>query len=82
MEAHTPEEVTEAYEKLLWAQGLVDFALRSGFDMREEVRAETEGSLISIFSILQDYLKRPEEILFDLDNGKEQAFIKIWKNKE
>ena len=79
---YTPEEITDAYSKLIWAQGLVDFVLLAGFDLSEEIRARNEGSLISIFSILQDYLKGAEAIMDDLDNGYKQVFTKIWKEEK
>jgi len=79
---YTPEEIADAYSKLIWARGLVDFVLHAGFNLREENSAEIEGSLISIFSILQDYLKGAEAIMDDLDNGYKQVFTKIWKEEK
>ena len=65
---YTDQEMTEAYCHLIWAQGLIDFVLRAGFDLTSDP-VETEGSLISIFSILQDYLKPTESIMDNLDMG-------------
>jgi hypothetical protein len=79
---YTPEQVADAYAKLIYAQGLVDFVLRSGFDLRQENRAENEGSLISIFSILKDYLGASGEIMCDLESGYKDVFTKIWKEEE
>jgi hypothetical protein len=78
---HTKEEVSEAYSKLIWAQGLVDFVLTAGFDLSEDKRAENEGSLISIFQILKDYLGKSEDIMGDLDNGYGDKFAAIWKKE-
>ena len=66
---YTEQEISEAYTHLIWAQGLVDFVIRSGFNLNPEHKAETEGSLISIFEILRDYLKGAETIMSDLDSG-------------
>jgi hypothetical protein len=76
---YTPEEIGDAYGKLIWAQGLVDFVLNAGFDLRPERQAENEGSLLSIFNIIQDYLKAASEIMFDLDAGYESRFTGLWK---
>jgi len=35
-QSYTPEEITEAYEKLIWVQGLVDFVLHAGFDKEKK----------------------------------------------
>ena len=66
---YSEHEITDAYCRLIWAQGLVDFVLHAGFDFRPGNEAEMEGSFISIFSILQDYLKGAETIMSDLDSG-------------
>jgi hypothetical protein len=66
---YTDKEISDAYEHLIWAQGLIDFVLRAGFDL-ESNPVETEGSLISIFSILEEYLKPAEHILYVLDTGR------------
>jgi hypothetical protein len=79
---YTKEEVSEAYSKLIWAQGLVDFVLNAGFDLSEDKRAENEGSLISIFQILKDYLGKSENIMGDLDNGYGDRFTAIFAKKE
>jgi len=79
---YTPERIADAYSKLIWAQGLVDFVLSAGFDLREENSAENEGSLIAIFSILKDYLGGSEEIMCDLDSGYKDVFTKIWKEEK
>ena len=47
---YTDKEMTDAYSRLLWAQGLIDFVLRAGFDLTSDP-AETEGSLISSLSL-------------------------------
>ena len=69
MREYTEQEITNAYEHLIWAQGLIDFVLKAGFDLNHGDEAEMEGSLISIFSILQEYLKPAETILTVLDEG-------------
>jgi hypothetical protein len=81
-EGYTKEEVSEAYGKLIWAQGLIDFVLHAGFDLDSGNTAKQEGSLISIFSILQNYLKKASEIMDNLDMGYEDKFSAIWKKKE
>jgi len=81
-EQYTPEEITNAYSKLIYAQGLVDFVLRAGFDLREETKAETEGSLISIFSILEDYLGSAKEVMGDLEMGYKNKFASLWKEEK
>jgi hypothetical protein len=63
------EEITTAYAHLIWAQGLIDFVLRAGFDVRSNP-VETENSLVSIFSILNEYLKPTEDIMCELDMGR------------
>ena len=65
---YTGEEMQAAYSRLLWAQGLIDFVLREGFDLTSDP-VETEGSLTSIFSILNDYLKPATDIMSNLDMG-------------
>ena len=65
---YTTKEVTNAYEHLIWAQGLIDFVLRAGFDLTSDP-VETEGSLLSIFSILEEYLHPTEIIMSNLDSG-------------
>jgi hypothetical protein len=79
--AYTKEDVAEAYEKLIWAQGLIWFVLREGFTLSSGL-AETEGSLISIFSILDDYLKKAAEVLEELEHGNEEEFIQLWKKED
>jgi hypothetical protein len=79
---YTKEEVSEAYGKLIWAQGLVDFVLHAGFDLSEDNRVKNEGSLISIFSILQDYLEKAESIMCDLDSGNGDRFTAIFEKKK
>jgi len=81
-ERYTPEEITDAYKKLIWVQGLVDFVLHAGFDVKEERAAELEGSLISIFSIIQEYLKEAEEVMDFLDMGSEWKFAALWKKEK
>jgi len=68
-EQYTKKEITDAYSKLIWAQGLIDFV----------IKAETEGSLISIFSILKDYLKSAQEVMDDLEMGRGDKFSSLWK---
>ena len=65
---YTREELKTAYSRFLWAQGLIEFVLRAGFDLTSNP-AEMEGSLISIFSILNEYIKPAQSILDDLDIG-------------
>jgi hypothetical protein len=77
---YTKEEITEAYEKLIWAQGLIDFVLKGGFSFPPDM-AKTEGSFISIFSILDDYLKKGAEVLDDLEFGQEEKFAQLWKQE-
>ena len=72
---YTPEMVNEAYAKLIWALGLMDYVLQAGIEL-------SAGSTISIFSILQDNLKGADEILDSLNNGREEVFSALWKNKE
>jgi hypothetical protein len=79
MKVYTPEEITEAYEKLIWAQGLVDFVLHAGFDLSPEMKTDNEGALISIFSIIQDYLPKAVRVMEDLDMGSEEQFSALWK---
>ena len=70
---HTREEIGEAYTKLIWAQGLINFVLRAGFNIREDTdKGKLEGSLLSIFSILKDYLEPAEPILYALDSGQKE----------
>jgi hypothetical protein len=78
--AYTKEDITEAYEKMIWAQGLIWFVLREGFTLPPGL-AETEGSLISIFSILDDYLKKASEVLEKLEHGREEEFIQLWEQE-
>jgi hypothetical protein len=77
---YTKEEITEAYEKLIWAQGLIDFVLKGGINLPPDL-AKTEGSFISIFSILDDYLKKGAEVLDDLEYGQEKKFIQLWERE-
>ena len=79
MKPYAKEEVGTAYEKLIYAQGLIDFVLHAGFDLREELKAKNEGSLISIFSILQEYLKPIEPIMCELECGNRDYFTEIWE---
>jgi hypothetical protein len=79
--AYTKEDITEAYEKLIWAQGLIWFVLREGFTLPSDM-AETEGSLISIFSILDDYLKKAAEVFEELEHGNEEKFIQLWEKED
>jgi len=81
-EQYTKEEITDAYSKLIYAQGLVDFVLRAGFNLREETKAETEGSLIAIFSIIQEYLKKVADVMDFLNMGSEWKFASLWKKEE
>jgi len=37
-EPYTKKEITDAYSKLIYAQGLVDFVVRAGFNLREETK--------------------------------------------
>ena len=67
---YTDQEISSAYEHLIWAQGLIDFVLKAGFDLDQGNPAEMEGSLISIFSILKEYLKPTESIMDNLDMGR------------
>jgi len=78
----TPEEIAEAYEKLIWVQGLVDFVLHAGFDVQAKREAELEGSLISIFSIIKEYLEKVENVMVSLDDGSEWKFSAIWKKEK
>jgi hypothetical protein len=82
MTMYTQREVEDAYEKLVCAQGLVDFVQRAGFDLNVEKKAEIEGALLSIFAILDDYLKKASEIMDDLQCGYADAFQAIWKKPE
>ena len=65
---YTAKEITEAYEHFIWAQGIIDFVLHAGFDLKSD-QVKMEGSLISIFSILDDYLKPTKSIMDNLDMG-------------
>jgi hypothetical protein len=66
----TKEETGKAYENLIWAQGLVDYVLRTGAILEE---AES----ISIFSILEKLLKAVEPVMekleYDYESMKEGA---------
>jgi hypothetical protein len=66
---YSEQEITDAYSRLIWAQGLVDFVLRAGFDLRPGHEGETDGSLTAIFSILRDYLEPAESVMSYLDTG-------------
>ena len=81
MEAYTRGYIGDAYGKLIWAQGLVDFVLHAGFDIDAGREAEIEGSLLSIFNIIQDYIKDAVEVMTDLDAGYEHRFKKLWKKE-
>ena len=81
MQVYTQEEISEAYGNLIYAQGLINFVLRAGFNLNPECKAEIEGSLISIFSILEDYLKKAEEIMFDLTSGTNTVFPQSGKRR-
>ena len=65
---YTKEELNIAYSRFLWAQGLIDFVLRAGFDLTSDP-VETAGSLTSIFSILNEYMKPAQSVLDNLDMG-------------
>jgi hypothetical protein len=77
---YTKKDIDEAYEKLIWDQGLIWFVLQKGFSFPPDM-AKTEGSFISIFSILDDYLKKGAEVLEDLDYGYEGKFVQIWERE-
>ena len=85
---YTREEVEEAYDKLIYAQGLISFARRADFNMNkgyeteEEHKAEIAGALISIFAILGDYLEKASKILDSLQCGYEDEFRAIWNKPE
>jgi hypothetical protein len=79
---YTKKDIDEAYEKIIWAQGLIDFILRSGFNLNHKNLEKTEGSLTSIFSILDDCLEKGSEVLEGLDYGNEDKFVQIWKQED
>ena len=81
-ESYTREQISTAYERLIWTQGLIDFCLRAGFNIRNDTIPEMEGSLISIFRIMKDYLEGTDDILGDLDMGAKERFTDVFKNKE
>ena len=64
---YSKEEISEAYESLIWTQGLIDFALLSGFNIREATSSDMEGSLIAMFHIMKKNLAIVERVLDDLD---------------
>jgi hypothetical protein len=70
----TKEEVSNGYEKLLWAQGLVQYVRRMGAELEE---AES----ISIFAILEDYLCPAVGIMDLLDMGSKKHFTALWDKK-
>jgi hypothetical protein len=70
----TKKEVSNAYEKLIWAQGLVGYVRRMGEELEE---AES----ISIFSILEDYLHPASEVMDLLDMGYKERFALLWNKK-
>ena len=66
---YSKEEITEAYKSLIWTQGLIDFALLSGFNIREATSSKMEGSLIAMFNIMKKNLAIVERVLDGLDMG-------------
>jgi hypothetical protein len=79
---YTPEEITQAYQKLINVQGLVDFVLSACIRIDAEREAEIEGSLTGIFSIIQDNLKEASGIMDRLDMGYEWPFAALWKKAQ
>ena len=65
---YTQDELSTVYSRFLSARGLIDFVLRSGFDLTSDPK-EAEGSLMSIFQILDDYLNPAMGVLDNLDVG-------------
>jgi hypothetical protein len=70
----TKEEVGNAYEKLIWAQGLIQYIRRMGEELEE-------AEAISIFAILEDYLCPASEIMDLLDTGFKKYFEALWDKK-
>jgi hypothetical protein len=62
----TKEEAGKAYENLIWAQGLVDYVLRTGAILKE-------GESISVFSIIDKLLKGVEPVMEKLEYDCERT---------
>jgi hypothetical protein len=58
MDVYTKEEITDAYSKLIWAQGLVDFILLSGLPMGHENKAVLEGGYYQFLTLSRTICKK------------------------
>jgi hypothetical protein len=71
----TKEETGKAYENLIWAQGLVNYVLRTGANLKE-------GESISIFSILEKLLEGVEPVMEDLEYAPKDCFLLLQEEEK
>ena len=79
-EEFTKEEITDAYLKLLWVQGLIDFVLC--LNICVNIEDDRTAGFISMFNILQDYIKPAAGVLDNLDTYYEDKFSALGETEK
>lgn len=79
-EKFTKEEITDAYLKLLWVQGLIDFVL--SLNICVDIEDNKTAGFIAMFNILQDYIKPAAGVLDYLDTYYEDKFSALGETEK